>query len=128
MNIIFSTIFCLLMLCADACKIHLKVRSATKNHFQIEVLLPSLGVKTQRALFKEDGAEKKVHIEGENCSGKHWTFRTFKQNSNDEWVKAHEHTGRFDGHGEVEIKVGNDYLPRVASRSGVYCSETIICG
>jgi hypothetical protein len=37
-------------------------------------------------------------------------------------------TAKFDGQGELVIMIMDDLLPRVESRTGVACSETLICG
>ncbi|KAI6208334.1 hypothetical protein M3Y96_00104300 [Aphelenchoides besseyi] len=119
---ILSVIVC------DACKIKLRVQSDTKIPFKIQIVVPSLNIKTEKTTFNAQGQEKNVVINGGNCSGKHWLFRTFRIGRDGNWELASEEKGKFDGEGYMYSKIGDDLLPRISGRGGVLCSETLICG
>ncbi|KAI6183132.1 hypothetical protein M3Y97_00455700 [Aphelenchoides bicaudatus] len=124
---------CLLILCCvviacSACKINLKIRSGTKRPFQVEVAIPSVGKQTEILEVHRIGVVKRTTVEGKNCNSKPWIIRTYGKKHSDDFEKAHEHKARFDGDGEVTIIILDDLVPRVTSRDGVACSETLICG
>lgn len=59
---------------------------------------------------------------------KKWVVRTWKLDSNNNWISAKQNEAKIDGNGWFRIIVGDDYLPRINDRFGIFCSEGDLCG
>ncbi|KAI6182850.1 hypothetical protein M3Y97_00425100 [Aphelenchoides bicaudatus] len=118
-----------LSLVESSCKITLKVRSATKEPFQLQVYIPSMHLKTERVTFEGKGVEKKVHIAGANCMDKRWLVKTWKSGEGG-WVPAAHTSGKLGGIGTFRLVVDEKLKPHGHDRMGVMCSESDgpLCG
>jgi len=110
------------------CKIMVKVRSQTKNKFQLQIFIPSIQAKSERVTFTEP-EEKKIEVAGENCAEKKWVFRTWKPDGAGDWIGAKQDEARVDGNGWVRLVVDDELRPRFMDRLGVACGESQwLCG
>ncbi|KAH7710147.1 putative immunogenic protein NIP-3 [Aphelenchoides avenae] len=117
-SVLAAAALCILIQVSEQCSIKVKVRSQTKNAFQIQILVPAIKRKTERVTFKHEG-EKKVHIQGENCMMKSWKFRTWRLNEDGDWVAAKETEAFLDGSGTIVVNVPDTLQPHLGGRFGV---------
>uniref|UniRef100_A0A914C597 Uncharacterized protein n=1 Tax=Acrobeloides nanus TaxID=290746 RepID=A0A914C597_9BILA len=114
----------------DACKITVKLKSRTRNKFQIQIFVPALKQKTEKVTFERPG-EKKVQVEGLECWKEHWLIRTWKLDADGNWVHAlpddKELKVKLEGNGWLRIMIDDDLKPWINERNGIFCSEGM-CG
>ncbi|KAI6241266.1 hypothetical protein M3Y99_00351500 [Aphelenchoides fujianensis] len=88
----------------------------------MQVLIPSMKLKTERVLFKGP-SEKKVQINGEHCMDKMWVFKVWQKNKKGRWVGATKSMAKLGGTGYIRVIVDDSLKPIANDRMGIACSE-----
>lgn len=62
-----------------------------------------------------------------------WIIQTYKQegkneDGSDKWIIAKTSNAKLDGDGQLTIEINDELNSKISKRSGVFCSETLICG